>query len=50
MILRDVTSHYPKADNSKGSLIGSSNGAGMVYRLLIELDDTYSVQNELAFV
>ena len=50
MILRDVTSHYPQADDSKVSLIGSSNGAGMVYRLLIELDDTYSVQNALAFV
>lgn len=50
MILRDVTSHYPQADDSKVSLIGSSNGAGMVYRLLIELDDTYSIQNALAFV
>ena len=50
MILRDVTSHYPQADDSKISLIGSSNGAGMVYRLLIELDDTYSIQNALAFV
>ena len=50
MILRDVTSHYPQADDTKVSLIGSSNGAGMVYRLLIELDDTYSIQNALAFV
>ena len=50
MILRDITSHYPQADDSKVSLIGSSNGAGMVYRLLIELDDTYSIQNALAFV
>ena len=50
MILRDVTSHYPQADDSKVSLIGSSNGAGMVYRLLIEFDDTYSIQNALAFV
>ena len=50
MILQDVTSHYPQADDTKVSLIGSSNGAGMVYRLLIELDDTYSIQNALAFV
>ena len=50
MILRDVVSRYPQADDSNVSLIGSSNGAGMVYRLLIELDDTFSVQNALAFV
>ena len=50
MILRDVVSRYPQADDSHVSLIGSSNGAGMVYRLLIELDDTCNVRNALAFV
>ncbi len=50
MMLRDIVSRYPQADESNVSLIGSSNGAGMVYRLLIELDDTFSVQNAIAFV
>ena len=50
MLLRDVVSRYPQADDSNVSLIGSSNGAGMVYRLLIELDETFSVHNALAFV
>ena len=45
MILRDISSRYPQADGSNVSLIGSSNGAGMVYRLLVELDETFSVQN-----
>ncbi len=49
-ILRDVFGRYPQANDSDVSLIGSSNGAGMVYRLLIELDNTFSVQNALAFV
>ena len=49
-ILQDVTRRYPQADNSKVSLIGSSNGAGMVYRLLIELDNSYGIQNAVAFV
>ena len=50
MILRDISSRYPQADGSNVSLIGSSNGAGMVYRLLVELDEIFSVQNALAFV
>ena len=49
-ILQDVTRRYPQADNSKVSLIGSSNGAGMVYRLLIEVDNSYGIQNAVAFV
>ena len=49
-ILQDVTRRYSQADDSKVSLIGSSNGAGMVYRLLIELDSSFSIQNAVAFV
>ncbi|MBT4158257.1 MAG: hypothetical protein HOD99_05430 [Planctomycetaceae bacterium] len=50
MILEEVLKRYPQADESQISLIGSSNGAGMVYRLLIEMDDSIRIKNAIAFV
>lgn len=50
MILAEVLKRYPQADESQISLIGSSNGAGMVYRLLIEMNDSIHIKNAIAFV
>ena len=49
-VITDVCRRYPQADRSRISLIGSSNGAGMVYRLLIELDDSLNIENAVALV
>jgi|GEM_PF-584993 len=49
-ILRDVGQRFPQADPSALSLIGSSNGAGMVFRLLIELDETVTVRHAVTLV
>lgn len=49
-MLVDIRRRYPRADRSRVSLIGSSNGAGMVYRLLIELDDSLTIENAIALV
>ena len=50
MIVEEVLKRYPQADESQISLIGSSNGAGMVYRLLIEMNDSVRIKNAIAFV
>jgi len=49
-VLADVSRRYPQADGSRVSLIGSSNGAGMVFRLLIELDESVAIENAVALV
>jgi polyhydroxybutyrate depolymerase len=49
-VLADVGRRYPQADGSRVSLIGSSNGAGMVFRLLIELDETVTVRHAVTLV
>ena len=49
-VLADVGRRYPQADGSRVSLIGSSNGAGMVFRLLIELDESVAIENAVALV
>ena len=49
-VLADVRRRYPQADGSRVSLIGSSNGAGMVFRLLIELDESVAIETAVALV
>lgn len=49
-MLADIGRRYPQADRSRVSLIGSSNGAGLVFRLLIELDESVVVENAVALV
>lgn len=38
-ILKELPRRYPTADYSNVTLIGSSNGAGLLYRLMIEMDE-----------
>jgi poly(3-hydroxybutyrate) depolymerase len=49
-ILRDIGQRFPQADPAHVSLLGSSNGAGMVFRLLIELDETVRVRHAVTLV
>jgi len=49
-VLADVGRRYPRANRSRVSLIGSSNGAGLVFRLLIELDESVAIENAVALV
>ena len=39
MLLRELPRRYPNADYSNITLIGSSNGAGLLYRLMIEMEE-----------
>ena len=50
LLVRDIGKKYPKADLSKISLIGFSNGAGFIFRLLIELDGKISIINAVPLV
>lgn len=50
LIVEDIKKKYPQADRSKISLIGFSNGAGFIFRLLIELDGTISITNAVPLV
>jgi poly(3-hydroxybutyrate) depolymerase len=50
LILNHIEDKYPNADLSKISLIGFSNGAGFIFRLLIELDGTTKVTNAVPLV
>jgi poly(3-hydroxybutyrate) depolymerase len=49
-VLDDVVRRYPRADRTQVSVIGSSNGAGMVYRLLIEGDRAVPMQAAVGLV
>jgi len=46
----DLEKKYPKVDLSQISIIGSSNGAGMVYRILIEADDSTKIRSAVPMV
>ena len=50
LILNRIENKYPNADLSKISLIGFSNGAGFVFRLLIELNGTIKITNAVPLV
>lgn len=47
-VLADVQQRYPQADVSNVTLVGFSNGAGLVYRLMIELSDRTAAQVQKA--
>ncbi len=49
-VLDDVVRRYPRADRAQVSVIGTSNGAGMVYRLLIEGDRAVPMQAAVGLV
>lgn len=49
-VLNDIAHRYPSANQHDISLIGFSNGAGMVYRLLIEGEKIKGIRNAIAFV
>ena len=38
-LLKELPRRFPNADYSNVTLIGSSNGAGLLYRLMIEMDE-----------
>ncbi len=50
LMVAEIGQKYPKADLSNLSLIGFSNGAGYVFRLLIELDETVAIRNAVPVV
>ena len=50
LMVKSIAKQYPKADLSKISLIGFSNGAGFIFRLLIELDGTIQITNAVPLV
>ena len=50
LIIHRIEDDYPNADLSKISLIGFSNGAGFIFRLLIELDETIKITNAVPLV
>jgi len=50
LILQELTKKYPQADTSRISLIGFSNGAGYIYRLLIELEEEAGIINAVPIV
>ncbi|MDG2013355.1 MAG: hypothetical protein P8J33_07610 [Pirellulaceae bacterium] len=49
-VVADIKQRYPKADLSRISIMGFSNGAGMVFRLLIEADETTPIQNAIPLI
>lgn len=50
LMVAEIKQKYPRADLSNISLIGFSNGAGYIFRLLIELDETVVIRNAVAMV
>ncbi|MCH1440268.1 MAG: hypothetical protein L7W43_11470 [Rubripirellula sp.] len=50
LMVRHIEEKYSAADLSKISLIGFSNGAGFIFRLLIELDGTIKITNAVPLV
>lgn len=49
-IVRDLASHYPRARLSGISMIGFSNGAGYIFRLLIEVDEPQLISNAIPVI
>ena len=49
-IIKDLKINYPKADLSSVSMVGFSNGAGYIFRLLIEIDDESLIKNVVPMV
>ncbi len=49
-IIKALKINYPKADLSSVSMVGFSNGAGYIFRLLIEIDDENLIRNVVAMV
>ena len=49
-MIQDINKNYAAADLSRISLIGFSNGAGFIFRLLIELDGTIKITNAVPLV
>lgn len=49
-MVNDIIKKYPDADPTRISLIGFSNGAGFIFRLLIELDGTIKIKNAVPLV
>lgn len=50
LMVKHIEEKYPNADLSKISLIGFSNGAGYIFRLLIELDGNIKITNAVPLV
>ena len=50
LMVAEIKQKYPRADLSNISLIGFSNGAGYIFRLLIELDETVAIKNAVPMV
>ena len=49
-LVADLKKKYPKVDLSQISIMGFSNGAGMVYRILIEADESTPIRNAIPMV
>jgi len=49
-IIKALKINYPKADLSSVSMVGFSNGAGYIFRLLIEIDDENLIRNVVPIV
>ena len=49
-MVAEIKQKYFKADLSNISLIGFSNGAGYIFRLLIELNETVAIKNAVPMV
>jgi poly(3-hydroxybutyrate) depolymerase len=49
-IIRALGTHYPRARLPGVSMIGFSNGAGYIFRLLIEVDDPDMISNAVPIV
>ena len=49
-IIKALKINYPKADLSGISMVGFSNGAGYIFRLLIEIDDENLIRNVVPMV
>lgn len=49
-IVKDLATHYPRAKLSGISMIGFSNGAGYIFRLLIEVDDPQLISNAIPVI
>ena len=49
-IIKDLKVKYPKSDLSGVSMVGFSNGAGYIFRLLIEIDDENLIKRVVPMV
>lgn len=49
-IIKDLKVKYPKSDLSGVSMVGFSNGAGYIFRLLIEVDDENLIKRVVPMV